>query len=209
MKHSWITIALAGLIACDSRPELSREEVALAVENALVAERPCVGDTTWHFPVKVPTGATSSAENLRALEQLASAGLLRSAETTTTVSRFSLGPDGGTREATVPGREFVLTDSGRAIYKTYDAPGYGKVGAFCYGDWKVAVINFTDPVESSSGNLTIVTFTRTLGGVPPWVQSPELAARSTDRAGSAAGGNRPQERITLVRSDSGWVRTGF
>jgi hypothetical protein len=202
MKHRRIATLLAALLtACSSAPGVSQEELDRAVEAALVAERPCIGDRSWHFPATVATDDQFSAEGVRALDALVEAGLLTSADTTTTASRFTLGPDGGSRDRTVPAREYVLTDAGRVAYKEYDAPGFG------YGRWEADIVGFTDPAQSSEGNLTTVTYTRRLTEVPSWAAVPILASRSTTRARGAAAGSG-QQRMWLVRTDSGWVRTG-
>jgi hypothetical protein len=119
-----------------------------------------------------------------------------------------LGPDGGSRERTVPGKKYALTEPGRAAYKEYDAPGFGSVGAFCYGRWEVEIVGFTDPAESSEGNLTSVTYTRQLTEVPTWATVPVLASRSTQQRARRAADPAAQERMWLVRKDTGWVRTG-
>ncbi|MBB4637494.1 hypothetical protein [Longimicrobium terrae] len=144
-------------------------------------------------------------EGVRALDALVDAGLLTSADTTTTTPRFTLGPDGGSGEAVVPAKTYELTDAGRAAYRTYES-GVGSVGAFCYGRWESEIVGFTDPAESSEGNLTTVTYTRRLADTPSWAAVPVLASRSTTRRHGAAGPE--QLRMYLVRTDTGWVRTG-
>jgi hypothetical protein len=209
MKHRRTPILLAILLtACSSGPGVSQEELDRAVEVALVTEQPCIGDKTWHFPATVATSDQFSAEGVRALDALVEAGLLTSEDTTTTASRFTLGPDGGSRDVEVPAKAYALTDSGRAAYKEYDAPGFGSVGAFCYGRWEAEIVAFTDPAESSDGNLTSVTYTRRLADVPPWATVPVLASRSTQQRARRAADPAAQERMWLVRKDSGWVRTG-
>jgi hypothetical protein len=208
MKHRRTTVLLAVLLtACSSGPGVSQEELDRAVEAALVAERPCIADKSWRFPATIVTNDPFSAEGVRALDAIVEAGLLTSADTTTTASRFTLGPDGGSRHVTVPAKEYVLTDAGRAAYKEYDAPGFSSVGAFCYGRWEADIVGFTDPAESSEGNLTSVTYTRRLADVPSWAELPVLASRSTARARGATGAGA-QQRMWLVRKDTGWVRTG-
>jgi hypothetical protein len=208
MKQRRTTVLLAVLLtACSSGPGVSQEELDRAVESALAAERPCLADKSWHFPATIVTNDGFSAEGVRALDALAEAGLLTSADTTKTASRFTLGPDGGTRNATVPAKAYALTEQGRAAFKEYDAPGLGSVGGFCYGRWEVEIVGFTDPAESSEGNLTTVTYTRRLSDVPTWATIPVLASYSTERARGAAAGSE-QERMWLVRTDTGWVRTG-
>jgi hypothetical protein len=208
MKHRRTTILLTVLLtACSSGSGVSQEELDRAVEAALVAERPCIGDKSWHFPATVATDDQFSAEGVRALDALLEAGLLTSADTTITAPRFTLGPDGGSRDRTVPAKAYALTDAGRAAYKEYEAPGFGSVGAFCYGRWEADIVGFTDPAESSEKNLTSVTYTRRLADVPSWAEVPVLASRSTARARGGAS-TSAQQRMWLVRKDTGWVRTG-
>jgi hypothetical protein len=201
-------LALALLTAaCGTRHPANREELTRSVEAALASEQPCIADKNWVLPAKVATNNLFAPEAIRAFDALAKAGLVQRAETTDTVDRFTLGPEGGSRPAVVPAKQYTLTDAGKPFYRTYDSPGYGRVGAFCFGRWKADVASFSDPAESDKGNLTTVTYTRRLVDVPAWAQDSALTSRRTDLAHHI--GTGAQERMSLVRTDTGWVLAGF
>jgi hypothetical protein len=209
MKLACTTLlAVSLLAACTPKPEVSEAELARAVETILAAQRPCIADKAWVFPTAVPVNDAFNADRIRALQALEEAGLLSSTDTTTTSAGFSLGPDGGSRDETVPAKAYRLTDAGTADYRTYESPGYGNVGAFCYGRWEIDVLGFTEPAESE-GNMTTVTYSRRLADVPAWAEHPLLRTRSN---AARRGGGRTdvpaEDRITLMRTDSAWVHAG-
>ncbi|HYH80573.1 MAG TPA: hypothetical protein VEX86_12275 [Longimicrobium sp.] len=203
-------LALAGLsvVACTGSKEVTREKLTGAVEASLASEKPCIGDQAWVFPAKVATGDDFKAETIRALDALARAGLVRSANATDTVSRYALG-EGGSYQAAVPAKEYTLTAAGKAIYRSYEAPGYGTVGAFCYGRWQPEIVNFTQPDESSRERTVIVTYTRRMVDVPAWAQDPILVPHRTGQARGQGTSPEPARRMYLVQSDTGWTEVGL
>jgi hypothetical protein len=209
MQKHRSALVLAALLAaaCGTRHPATREELARSVERALSSEQPCIADKHWVLPAKVATNDLFAAELIRGFDALAKAGLVQRAEAVDTVDHFTLGPDGGSRPAVVPAKQYTLTDAGRPFYRTYESPGYGKVGAFCFGHWKAEVASFSDPAESSNGNLTTVVYTRRLVDVPAWAEDSVLATSRTDRAHGV--GTGAQERMSLVQTDTGWVLAGF
>lgn len=209
MDRFRLALLLSALAAagCATHQPVTREALARSVEAALASERPCIADKSWIFPAKAATNDAFSADVARGFDALVKAGLVQSAATTDTVERFTLGPDGGSRDAAVAAKEYTLTSAGTAAYRAYDSPGYGRVGGFCFGRWRAEVAGFTDPAESPEGKHTTVTYTRRLVDVPAWAEVPVLSTRRTDLAHRI--GTGVQERMDLVQTDTGWVRAGF
>jgi hypothetical protein len=124
------------------------------------------------------------------------------------VRGFRLG-DGGSYRAPVPAREYMLTQAGREVYRSYEAPGYGTVGAFCFGRWKAEIVSFTQPEESSEQKMTVVTYTRQMADVPAWARDPILASYRTGQVRGQGTAPEPPQRMYLVQTDTGWVQAGF
>lgn len=210
MRMCWTVLVLVGLSvpACTRHKEVSREELTRAVEASLADEKPCIGDRAWVFPAKVATGDDFNAETIRALDALARAGLVRSANATDTVSKFDFGGR-GSYKAAVPAKEYTLTDAGRAIYKSYEAPGYGTVGAFCYGRWRAEILKFTQPEESSGQPMVSVTYNRRMADVPAWAQDPILVPHRTGQERGQGTSPEPARQMYLVQTDTGWAEPGL
>jgi hypothetical protein len=198
------------LPACGSPPAPEKPDFVPVVEAGIAHERPCAGDKAWLFPATVPTSGLASENQRTSLNALVRAGLLTSDTATAQADRFTLGPDGGSRTERVSARRYSLTPAGQAAYKSYEAPGFGKVGAFCFGRWDVEVVSSTEPDGSLGQEMTTVTYRRRLQDVPAWAQDPVIRERT--RMGGRASGTPSDtalHRIMLVRTDTGWVRAGI
>lgn len=203
-RHTFLLLTL--LFSACGPPRADEGELTRGVERALAAKKVCAADTEWRFPARVRTDADLDQLSLHALDALARHGLLTAAAATATVPTFTLGPRGGTRTANVPARDFSLTPAGAASYTTYPAVGYGIVGAFCFGRREVRVTGH----KLSEGGMATVTYTQRLRDVPAWALDGAVQAHSPNIQRALATDTVPTpETMNLVKTDSGWVRTGF